>query len=71
MSFDALTQEIESLASDERRRLLAFLVALEDRSRPDYGQELARRIDDRAPERWLTIEQAEQALGLAAGDEKP
>jgi len=64
MSFDTLKREVESLADDERRRLLAFMVTLEDRSRADYREELARRIDDRLPERWLTIDRAERELGL-------
>jgi len=64
MSFDTLKREVESLADDERRRLLAFMVTLEDRSRADYREELARRIDDRSPERWLTIDRAERELGL-------
>lgn len=64
MSFDTLKKEVESLAEDERRKLLAFMITLDDRSRPDYRVELARRIDDHSPERWMTIDQAERELGL-------
>ena len=68
MSFDTLKKEVELLADGERRKLLAFMVTLEDRGRQGYREELARRIDDRSPGRWSTIEEAERELGL--GDRK-
>jgi hypothetical protein len=43
---------------------MAFMVALEDGSRPDYAAELARKIDDKSPGHWLTLEQCERELGL-------
>ena len=68
MSFDTLKKKVESLADGERRKLLAFMVTLEDRGRQDYREELARRIDDHSPERWRTIEEVERELEL--GEEK-
>ena len=47
-----------------RRKLMAFMVALEDNSRPGYATELARKIDDKTPGKWLTPEQCERELGL-------
>lgn len=64
MSFDTLKKEVESLADDDRRKLLAYMVALEDRGRDDYRAKLARKIDDASPERWRTLEQCESELGL-------
>ena len=49
MSFDTLKKEVESLADDDRRKLLAYMVALEDRGRDDYRAELVRKIDDATP----------------------
>ena len=43
---------------------MAYMVALEDRNRPGYAKELARRIDDKSPDHWLTPEQSERELGL-------
>jgi hypothetical protein len=51
MSFDTLLKEVESLAESERRKLLAFMVALEDRGSSDYAEKLAGKIDDTTPGR--------------------
>jgi hypothetical protein len=68
MSFDALLKEVESLHENERRRLMAFMVAMEDRTRPGYADKLARKLDDKSPERWLTVEECERELGLSNGE---
>ena len=65
MSFDAIKTEVQSLTAEERRKLLAFMVGMEDTARTDYPAQLARKIDDASPQRWLTPDQAEQRLGLA------
>ncbi len=64
MSFDTLLKEVQSLAEPERRKLLAFMVALDDRGSSDYAEKLAMKIDDATPGRWLTLEQCAQELGL-------
>ena len=64
MSFDTLLKEVELLAESERRKLLAFMVAIEDRGSAGYAEKLARKIDDTTPERWLTPEQCARELGL-------
>jgi hypothetical protein len=64
MSFDALKIEIQTLSSQDRRKLMAFMVVLEDSARGDYAAKLAAKIDDKSPERWLTAEQCERELGL-------
>jgi hypothetical protein len=66
MSFEVLKAEVQALPSDARRKLMAFMVVLQDEGREGYGAELAAKIDDRSPDRWLTAEQCEQKLGLAA-----
>ena len=69
MSFDTLKKEVESLAQEERRKLIAYMVVLEDHEQAGYREKLARKIDDRAPQNWLTPEQCERELGLP--DEAP
>jgi len=64
MSFDTLLKEVESLGDDERRKLMAFMVAMEDRASAGYAAKLARKMDDKSPERWLTPEQCARELGL-------
>lgn len=59
-----LQSEVSSLPSDMRRKLMAFMVALEDKARPGYAAELARKIDDSSSAKWLTPEQVERELGL-------
>ncbi|HEY1717620.1 MAG TPA: hypothetical protein VGH42_04900 [Verrucomicrobiae bacterium] len=64
MSIELLQSEVSALPAELRRKLMAFMVALEDGSRPDYAAELARKIDDKSPGHWLTPEQCERELGL-------
>ena len=59
-----LQTEVTALSSEQRRKLMAFMVVLEDRSRVDYAKELARKIDDKSPDHWLTPEECESKLGL-------
>jgi len=69
MSIEALKRELRSLPTEERRKLMAFMVVLEDEANADYATRLAQRIDDRSPDRWLTPEQCERQLGLSDGSE--
>jgi hypothetical protein len=64
VSIEVLQTEVTALSSEQRRKLRAFMVVLEDRSRADYAKELAQKIDDKSPDRWLTPEQCERELGL-------
>jgi hypothetical protein len=57
-----LKNEMEQLTPAERRHLTAHLVALERRADPEFRRELARKIDDQTPGRWLTVEEAEARL---------
>ena len=65
MSFETLKAEVKALSPDVRRKLMAFMVTLQDELREGYAAKLAAKIDDRSPERWLTPEQCEQKLGLS------
>lgn len=69
MSFDTLLKEVDALGIAEQRKLLAYIVTLEDRRQADYAEQLARKIDDKTPGRWLTAEECERELGLA--DDRP
>lgn len=65
MSFDMLKTELQSLPADARRKLLAFMVALEDQARDGYAARLAEKIDNKSPEHWLTADECERKLGLS------
>lgn len=64
MSIEMLQSEVRALTAEERRKLVAFIVAIEDQSRSGYAAELARKIDDKTPDHWLTEEQCARELGL-------
>jgi len=63
MSIQEIRSEVEALPVDERRRLAAFLVSLRHRDLADYRARMARKIDDRSPENWITLEELDQRLG--------
>lgn len=62
VSLAELKREMERLSPAERRQLAAHLVALDRRDDPEFRRELTRKIDDRTPGQWLTIEEAESRL---------
>jgi hypothetical protein len=62
MSIEALQREVRALPSEERRKLMAFMVVLEDEGRSDYAAKLAERIDDNSPGRWLSPNSANMSL---------
>ena len=64
MSIEMLQSELRTLTTEQRRKLMAFMVAIDDQSHPGYAEELARKIDDKAPDHWLTVEECERKLGL-------
>jgi hypothetical protein len=64
MSFDILINEVRGLPADARRKLMAFMVSLQDGAREGYATKLTQKIDDNSPDRWLTAEECEKKLGL-------
>jgi hypothetical protein len=62
MRLDELQLEAERLAPGDRRKLMSFLVALDVRTDEKYRGELTRRLDDRNPERWISLQDAEDRL---------
>lgn len=64
MSIEMLQNEVSALSPEQRRKLMAYMVALDDQSRPNYAADLAQKIDDKSPDRWRTAEQCERELGL-------
>ena len=65
MSIDAIKSELRALPLEERRKLMAYMVVLEDEGRAEYAAKMAERINDRSPDRWLTPEQCERELGFS------
>jgi hypothetical protein len=63
MEVGVLKSELEALESKDRRQMIAFLLALEERENQAYRQELARRIDDKDPAHWITLVELDRRLG--------
>ena len=64
MDVGVLKSELAALDSKERRLLIAFLVALEEKNNDAYRRELARRIDDKEPDHWVSEDKLDQHLGF-------
>lgn len=64
MSIPELKTKIAALSPDDRRELAAFLVSLRHRDWVRHGEQMARKIDDKNPDHWLTWEELDQRLEL-------
>jgi hypothetical protein len=69
MSIESLQRELAALPADERRRVQAFLVALQDSSDADHRRTLAEKIDKPA-DQFATLEELDRRLETGSG-EKP
>lgn len=64
MSIQEIKAEVEALPVDERRRLAAFLVALRHQDLADYRARMTEKIEDQSPEKWMTLEEFDERLGV-------
>ncbi len=62
MELEELQREVERLNPEERRKLIRFLVALDLRRDEGFRDELQRRLDDRDPNGWIRLDEAERRL---------
>ena len=60
MSLEALKREAAALPPEERRHLMGFLVMLN--MTDEERAELRRKMDDKDPSRWVTLEEAKERL---------
>ncbi len=68
MSIEALREELAGLPLAERSKIMAFLVALQDRDDVAYRTKLANQIDDDDPGRWLGVEEMDRRFGIDESD---
>ncbi len=64
MEAGELKSELAALDSKGRRQMIAFLLALEEQNNQEYREELARRIDDKDPNHWVSLDVLDRRLGL-------
>ncbi len=64
MSIEALKQELATLDANSRQQIISYLVAMNQRENPEYRSQMARKIDDKDPAHWLTLEEFDRRLSL-------
>ena len=57
MDLEVVEKEVASWAPEEQDRLAAFLTVLRLKRTPDYVRELTRRLDDRNPTNWVSLDE--------------
>jgi hypothetical protein len=62
MSLDQLKEKVVELTAQERRQLIAFMVALETEQDRQFRAQLARKIDDRSPANWVELDELQKRL---------
>lgn len=62
MSIQEIKSELQTLPADERRELAAFLVSLRHKDLAGYRARMSEMIDDKNPERWVTLEELDQRV---------
>jgi hypothetical protein len=62
MSVKEIKEQLATLPRQEQDEVVAYLFHLRHRDDPEYSREMDRRLGDRDPENWLTIEDFETAL---------
>ena len=65
MTLATVQKEIEQWDPDEQDRLAACLSVLRLKRDPKHANELARRLDDKTPRNWLTLDQLKRKLAEA------
>jgi hypothetical protein len=62
MNLEVVEREVASWEPEDQDRLAAYLTVLRLKRSPDHAQELTRRLDDREPEHWVSLDKV-KALG--------
>jgi hypothetical protein len=57
MDLEVVEKEVANWAPEEQDRLAAFLTVLRLKRTPDHVQEMTRRLDDRDPANWVSLDE--------------
>ncbi len=63
MSLDQLKDQVAHLKFQEQRELIAYMVALQTDRDQEFKTELAEKIDDTNPARWIELDEVRKRLG--------
>lgn len=62
MSIAELKAEVDRLSPEEREHLAAYLKIRKQMQDKEFVKELSRKVDDKNPANWITLEEAEKRL---------
>ena len=62
MSVQELKKELAALQESQRAEVSAFLFHLRHAADPEYQAILERRLNDKDPSHWLTVDEFERRL---------
>jgi hypothetical protein len=62
MSVAELKSELDRLSPEERRQISAYLYLEERMQDPEFQAEIGRKMDDKDPSHWMTLEEVERRL---------
>jgi hypothetical protein len=68
MSIDAIMQALPNLDAADLSRIRDLLNSIEDQRDATQIVEMARKIDDKDPSHWITLEELEKRLSLGKYD---
>jgi hypothetical protein len=60
VSFEEIKTELAEMPQEQQDQLAAFLVHLRHQRDPRIGREISKRIDDRSPNNWLTLNELKE-----------
>ena len=66
MSLAQLKDEAAHLSAEQRRELVAFLIALETEQDEAFKEKLAAKIRDRDPAKWVDLDDAQKRFAVSA-----
>lgn len=62
MTIQQLKKEAAALSPRKQAELAAYLVQLRNRRDPEYKRLMTRRLNDRNPKHWLTVDEVKERL---------
>jgi hypothetical protein len=63
MEVGVLKSELVALESKARRQMIALLLTSEEKDNQEYRQELGRRLDDKDPTHWISLDELDRRPG--------
>jgi hypothetical protein len=64
MSIEAIKEELAHLDVERRNEIVAYLLSIDDQNNAEYRASLTRKIDDKNPAHWLSLEELDERLSI-------